>query len=794
MCFVCVGSLLYAQNCDEKIFGVVYDLHDNLPLEGVSVTLVENNSEIQTIANGKFVFTGLCEQSYMLLLEHPDCVPVTIKVNSPSSILKRFYLEHHLNELEEIIITEVGQKKESKTGIESNMSSQEINRFRTQSLGDALQQLSGVSGIKTGNAIVKPVVHGVSGSRLAIVNDGIRLQDHEWGADHAPSIDINGANQVQLIKGATALKYGGDAIGGVLQILPKRHLLKDSLFGSVSSAYQSQGRGRYAFADLTKTYQAGNYFGVNTSFKGSGDLESPNYVLSNTGNKEQHAKIFFGRNTITQEWRFDYRFFSKETGILAAAHLGTIGDLARSIQAGEPLVISPWTREIKNPRQTTAHHTASFRYERRMTNNAKWDIRYSYQNNNRKEFDLRRGSFKNQAALDLVLQSHDLQFNLRSKPENDLQWHSGFSAQLQDNYSNPATGVRRLIPDYLRYKLGAYAVSEYIPSNNFTAEIGVRYDYDRLDAQKFYRITDWDRRGYSSEFQNTIISTTSAGNYLTQQLKEYGNLSASLGIKQALAENTFVFMNLGYINRSPNPSELFSDGLHHALATIELGELRLKQERAIKGLFSVEKNKGKLRYSLVAYWSKVSDYIVLEPTEEGIDQARNSAFLVRQYRQLPDVNLSGLDADISYRFSEQFSWSSSAAWINGKQKNGEALIDIPPFNLSNKLTIYPIKDHPLELRLTSEYVGEQTAFPDRNFSYNFLTDGIISSALVDISTPPSAYHLMGLELSTRIPLGIEVRLVVDNIFDTEYRNYLNRLRYFTADTGRNLRLELSYTF
>ncbi|MDB4113244.1 carboxypeptidase-like regulatory domain-containing protein, partial [Flavobacteriaceae bacterium] len=89
---------------------MVYDLHDNLPLEGVSVTLVENNSEIQTIANGKFVFTGLCEQSYMLLLEHPDCVPVTIKVNSPSSILKRFYLEHHLNELEEIIITEVGQK------------------------------------------------------------------------------------------------------------------------------------------------------------------------------------------------------------------------------------------------------------------------------------------------------------------------------------------------------------------------------------------------------------------------------------------------------------------------------------------------------------------------------------------------------------------------------------------------------------------------------------------------------------------------------------------------------------
>ena len=151
------------------------------------------------------------------------------------------------------------------------------------------------------------------------------------------------------------------------------------------------------------------------------------------------------------------------------------------------------------------------------------------------------------------MQSHDLQFNLRSKPENDLQWHSGFSAQLQDNYSNPSTGVRRLIPDYLRFKLGAYAVSEYQPSNNFTAEIGLRYDYDRLDAQKYYKVADWNNRGYNIDFNHTIVSTTNAGNHLTNQLKEYGNLSASLGIKQALAENTFLFLNLGYISRSPKP-------------------------------------------------------------------------------------------------------------------------------------------------------------------------------------------------------------------------------------------------
>ena len=52
--------------------------------------------------------------------------------------------------------------------------------FAPQNLGDAMAALSGVSSLKNGNAIVKPMVHGLTGSRLAIVNDGIRLQDHEW--------------------------------------------------------------------------------------------------------------------------------------------------------------------------------------------------------------------------------------------------------------------------------------------------------------------------------------------------------------------------------------------------------------------------------------------------------------------------------------------------------------------------------------------------------------------------------------------------------------------------------------
>ena len=129
-----------------------------------------------------------------------------------------------------------------------------MKRFRAQNLGDAMAELSGSVSIKNGNAIVKPMVHGLTGSRLAIVNDGIRLQDHEWGADHAPSIDVNGADQLQLIKGATVLKYGGDALGGVLQVIPKKQPIEDSLMGAFTGGYTTQGEGAYLLTNLTRTH------------------------------------------------------------------------------------------------------------------------------------------------------------------------------------------------------------------------------------------------------------------------------------------------------------------------------------------------------------------------------------------------------------------------------------------------------------------------------------------------------------------------------------------------------------
>ena len=114
---------------------------------------------------------------------------------------------------------------------------------------------------------------------------------------------------------------------------------------------------------------------------------------------------------------------------------------------------------------------------------------------------------------------------------------------FQDNYSNPETGVKRLIPDYLRSEIGGYFLTSYVPSNMFQLEFGLRYDYDFVSAKKYYYIRTWEKRGYDNEFQNTIIRETSSGQYLTQQDLSFKNLSSSLGLNFLISESINGILN-----------------------------------------------------------------------------------------------------------------------------------------------------------------------------------------------------------------------------------------------------------
>lgn len=97
----------------------------------------------------------------------------------------------------------------------------------SQSFAEALTEIQGISTLKTGNSIAKPLLQGMYGSRVLTNNQGVRMQDMEWGAEHAPNIATSSVEGVSLAVGAKALKYGGDAVGGVIVLDPRKPVFKN---------------------------------------------------------------------------------------------------------------------------------------------------------------------------------------------------------------------------------------------------------------------------------------------------------------------------------------------------------------------------------------------------------------------------------------------------------------------------------------------------------------------------------------------------------------------------------------
>jgi iron complex outermembrane receptor protein len=141
----------------------------------------------------------------------------------------------------------------------------------------------------------------------------------------------------------------------------------------------------------------------------------------------------------------------------------------------------------------------------------------------------------------------------------------------------------------------------------------------------------------------------------------------------------------------------------------------------------------------------------------------------------------------------------TAAFVAGRDlSENEDLIDMPPTNLVNKIQ-YARKDwHALVLELKSEWVCRQNQYPMNNFETNIIVDGLQVPVVVDISTPPPAYHLLHFYSEVKVKVvgktSAVIAFSVQNILNTSYRDYLNRQRFFADESGRNFQIQLKINY
>ena len=788
--FLLATSFCFSQECDLRLAGKVLDLHDNSPISAAVIYVEDSNETVFTDDNGVFVLENQCTQKINLKISHLHCDDLYIGVNLNKTTSRKFFLEHHIESLEEVVLEESKLKKLSSTAQSYVLSELQKDQYSGKGLAKALEQISGVNILTTGNGISKPMIHGMFGSRVGIIYDGIEIENQQWGQDHAPNIDQNAFDEIRLVKGAGVLKYSGETPGGIVVLENKLPAINDSLYGkSILNGY-TNGRGLSFISSWTKSYSNGNYFKAQGTIKRSGDFSAPNYLLSNTGNNENNISFSMGKNKILSQWKTNFSYFSQEIGILRSSHVGNVNDLVFAIESDKPTIINPFDYQVNFPKQINKHYTASIQYSKRNSSNGKLNVKYSLQRNNRKEYDVRRGELKYKPAIDLTLNTHDLTSNYKWEKSN-WSLDSGVFFQIQDNYSNPDTGTRRLIPDYLRTRLGTYFTASLTPSNNFGMAFGFRFGHQNNHIKKYYKNSRWEVENYEERLGAFVINEVLSQKLVEQRLI-FNNLSFNTGVKLSILEKLKLSLNLFYTERAPDIAEMFSDGIHHSLATIEYGNPFLKSETTQKFVLNFEKDIGNFKYNFSPYYTIGQNYIIIEPT--GIEYSIRGAFPVWEYRAISST-IRGFDFDFNLKLNKNFTVRSSSSWVEGfERKSKTPLINIPPFTSTNSIEFSIPKFKSFSMVVSNKITLSQNQFPNHNFETSFVEHGKRVDKLVDISSPPNAYHLFSMEFHWGpYPFfsdKISVSLIFDNIFNASYRNYLNRLRFYADEMGRNMMLQI----
>ena len=786
-CFV------YSQECNLVIQGKVLGLHDNQPLEAAVVQIKGTNQNTISSANGEFTLNQLCDRDITLVISHLNCDVKEQKVDVDASTKITIYMDHHIELLDEVIIQTENKNAPSATSQVYALSQSQKERYAGEGLGKAIEQISGVTTLSTGGGLSKPMIHGMFGSRVGIIYNQTVLENQQWGQDHAPNIDLNAFDNIQVVKGAATLQYTGDNPGGMILLESPTPLPYDSLYGKTILNGVSNNKGFSLISDLTQSFKNGTYLKAQGTYKNYGDAVAPNYVLTNTGIKESNLSITIGKNNYHDQWKLFFSIFNDEVGILRSSHVGSVRDLLQSIESSSPRVVRPFSHKIDAPKQSNRHLAANVQYKRTTSTNDVWGVKYSWQRNNRKEFDIRRGDNKNMPSIDIELNTHNVNADYEWK-SGEASFKSGLFAQVQDNYSNPYTGVKRLIPDYIKFKTGGYLTAVVRPEN-LTIGFGVRFEHYNNEVQKFYKLSLWNRNNYESSLGKYVTKELSNKKLIRRRLF-FNTVSLNTGLRFDVSKSQDIGLNYSLSQRAPDIAELFSDGLHHSLATIEYGNPFLDKETNHKLVFDYTKSSGDLQFNISPYVTLSKDFILIEPV--GVELTVRGAFPVWEYKKV-DATFKGLDVDLSYSPTESIRLHNVISWVEANNRNtNQPLINIPPLSINNSISFSPTRWQKFGFELNAKSVFEQQKYANYNFDVTVVEDGQYVTKKVDISTPPPTYNLIGADFRwgpyTFMSSKVNISLSIDNVFNKSYRNYLNRLRYYADEQGRNVLLQIKFNY
>lgn len=758
---LCLWTVGLAQTNDSYLQGVVLDKQAK-GIASATVTLLNSNQSTETDLEGKFSFkTPIGKTDNQLKVTALGYVSKTISLENINGIRISITLTQDEQRIEEVQVNAVRQ--EQVTAVRQSLDEQQIQESKGKVLAEVFGNMSGVSLLSSGHSVIKPVINGLHSNRILLLNQGIKQEGQQWGLEHAPEIDPFSAEQFELIKGAQAVRYGADALAGVL-IAKSSNINTDKIQGLADLIGYSNGRGAAINAQLSGGLKAISGLGwkVQASGKKLGNSKAADYYMGNTGVEEFNFSGQLQYQLKNQKFDAYYSRFQTDLGVFYGAHVGTVEDILARIEHGKPLENYGFSYDIGAPRQQVSHQLGRLKYQNSFQSGYELEVQYGWQRNHRQEFDLRRSVSDDVPMSDMVLETQNLEAIL-SKNGHSI----GMQAGTQVNNNVPGTGTTPIIPNFDSWSIGLFGLHQKT-WNRFTAEAGWRYDYRHFDAA-----------GYRYKYMDKDDALPQL--YKLEDNREFHNFSGSLGGLYRINDLWRLKSSLGLAWRAPTANELYSDGLHHGAGIYEIGRLNLKAEQGYKWINSISRQSENFQFQADVYGQYISNYIYSMPNPDSVRQTIRGTFPVFSYTQ-HNALFYGLDLNLNWKIDPSFRYQVNAGLVRAKN-----------LDLNSYLPYIPSDQMTHSLQWTYDRKNEGYI----KFSHQFVAKQDRYEAGSDFAAPPAAYHLFHFYAAQPFQLGnnkASVALRVENLLNRSYKDYMDRFRYYADRQGRNIVLSLHYNF
>ncbi len=783
-----VATLLCSSTFAQNIFeGQIVDKNQK-PISFAAIQI--DDEEFHSDAEGKFKIEDLKKGNHLIQIDEQGYEPfsqtITFDHKQKFVFTLTFHKAYNLDE-----VTVLGHHHDFSTANIERVDQSYIQENYAGSLAKSLENIAGVNASGIGSSASKPIIRGLGFNRLIVTENGVKQEGQQWGADHGLEIDALNVEDIEVIKGPSALEYGNEAIAGVIKInnnnLPKKH----STSGEAKALYQSINH-NYGLGFNVKSRGDQFFYKIKGSYSDYADYKTTadqiyylnrylpiyNKRVKNTAGRDLNAEVQVG--FVGEKFRsiLTLSNVNQKMGFFPGSH---------GIPSVDRLQDDGNSRNIEFPYQKVNHFKVISENEIRLTPKDVLKLTTSYQNNRRQELSSFHTHYANQVAptknpdleLDFDLSTYDSQLKFEHNHNQNFKTVIGAQAQLQ---ANNIAGYNYLLPKYDRNIYSGFLIEEFKKGNTWKITAGLRYDYSTFKSE-----------GYFDEFlyDYLIEKGNSAGiaDYYASRSKSidrnFSNLNGMIGVTfQPNDEWDFNF-NAGTNFRLPTAIELGSNGIHHGSFRHERGDENLDVEKGIALDFKSVFHKNDWDISLSPYLYYFSNYIFLKPS--GQFSILPHGGQIYQYTQSKAL-LIGLEFEVRKKINENFDANLVYEYLYNRQitdqnKLGNYLPFTPANNLFGQINY--------KINQSIGFLNNINFFA--NGKYTFEQDKIAQNE--DI-TP--SYFLVGIGGKTELKFNhfkANLSVQVSNLLN---KNYYNHTSFYRAlqlpEQARNIQVMLSVPF